>query len=122
MGVVSKELSGGLWIRNHRLPLLAFSLYILIGFSVASLNFYPSQTDLQEIDTLILNARYNDLNVYNDWGEGWLFQYRGYDTEYKKFFPQPDWNSLERPYYAFTKFPEELSGCFQLDKHSYYCQ
>ena len=117
LGVVAKELKEGLWIRNHKLPLVAFSLYILIAFSFSAINFFPTQSDIREIETVSTQSD----PVYNDWGEGWLFEYLGFQTDYKKFFPQPDWNSLERPYYAYTKFPDELSGCVQVNTHSYYC-
>jgi len=123
LGVIRKDQEQGLVVRGNRIPLIPTCVFLLIGFCFMGYVMFPTQSDIREIDYVISRANSNEIPLYNDWGEGWLFEWRGYSTQYKKFIPQPDFLNLERPFYAYTKFPEDLNGtCEQLTKFTYFCQ
>ena len=122
MGVIRKDKEQGLIVRGNRIPLIPVCLYLLIGFCLMGMNMFPTLGDVSEVDYIISRAEANEIPIYNDWGEGWLFEWRGYNTPYKVSIPQPDWNKLETPFYAYTKFPEDLPVCERLTKYTYFCQ
>lgn len=119
MGLIHKELTEGIIIRKKTIPVIFFVILFLFGFIFMGLNMYPTQEDMGELQTAINLAKDNNLQLYNDWGDGWMLIYLGYPTEYKCSIPQPDWNNLPKPYIGWSK--REIIDCNNLTKKIYYC-
>jgi len=119
IGLLTKELKEGLYIRNWRIPLIPICFYLLILLIISASLTFPTQNDLTEMNQAIQIANDNNVLLLNDWGTGWVFVYLGYDTNYKISKPNPDFNNHQRPFIAYTN--EALDNCTQLTKKIYEC-
>jgi len=123
MGLLWKELNeNGLSIPKmgiEKIPVLAFCGLLGVGWFFMGLNMYPTQSDLSEMSYAISLANDNNLELYNDWGDGWMLVSLGYDTNYKISYPNPDWNNLPRPFIAWSQ--EKIIGCEIKGKHTQTC-
>lgn len=119
LGLMRKENEEGLIVRGDRIPLIPICFLCLVGLVFMSPFLYPTQTDLSEMKEDIVLAK--DLNVplYNSWGDGWIFTYLGFETNYKISYPDPDWNNLPSPYIAYSR-PVDLN-CEKINTRSYKC-
>jgi hypothetical protein len=83
LGLMLKHRENPINIKGDKIPLFAISVICLIGLILSSQFLYPLQSDIKEIDQAIVLS--NDLNfpIKNDWGDGWIFVWRGYETPYK---------------------------------------
>lgn len=119
LGLMQKENSEGLILRGDTLPLIPICCLCLVGLVLMSQFLYPTQTDIKEMSQAIELS--NDLNLplYNSWGEGWIFVWLGYDTNYKISYPDPDWNNISKPYIAYSKIID--LNCEKIDTHTYLC-
>lgn len=119
LGLIQKEKTQGIIIKKEKFEVLLAVVILIPALFIIGLSVEPSHSDLQEIENIIDLADENNLKVYNEWSYGWMFIYKGYDTNFKSSWPNPDWNNLNRPFYAYSK--EELP-CEKLQgKRSYYC-
>jgi hypothetical protein len=50
--------------------------------------------------TFVENCK--DKNCYNDWSYGWWIVSFGGKTDFKSGIPDPDYNSIQRPFFALT--------------------
>lgn len=118
MSVIQKEKTEGLWIKDLKIEPLIFCAIFFVGFLLMGTTLFPTQQDIQEIDSLIELSNQNGFPIYNDWGNGWLITFRGYDTNYKISPPDPDWNNLVKPYYVYSSVKK---NCEKLGKKTYFC-
>lgn len=119
IGLVVKELSQGLYIRQTKLPIVPLAIYFLILLLISSQFVYPTQNDVTEINELIQKSNETKIPIYNDWGQGWLFESLGYETQYKISRPNPDYETLTRPFYAYTT--QKINNCTQTSKRTFEC-
>jgi len=119
MGLMRKEETEGILVRGKTIPVMFFVLFLSVGWFVMGLNMYPVQSDIQEMQTAINLAKDLNVRLYNDWGDGWTFVWLGYDTNYKITSPNPDWNTLARPFVAYSK--EKIVGCEYIAKKTQKC-
>jgi len=80
---LSKHRKKPINIRGDKIPLFAISVICLIGLILSSQFLYPLQSDIKEIDEAIQLSYDLNLPIKNDWGDGWIFVWRGYETPYK---------------------------------------
>lgn len=118
VGLVNKEISGGIQTKQGRIPLLPIAFLCLIGLTITSLYLFPTQSDVKEIDFAIQFAKDNNIVLVNDWGVGWLIESRGYQTKYKISRPNPDFNKIDKPFVAYTK---KSLDCEQLTEKVFNC-
>lgn len=118
VGLVNKELNGGLKTKQGTIPLLPIAFLCLIGLTISSLYLFPTQKDVKEIDFAIQYATDNNIILVNDWGVGWLIESRGYQTKYKISRPNPDFNNLNKPFVAYTK---QKLDCERLTEMVFIC-
>lgn len=118
VGLIVKELDQGLWVRDFKIPLIPISFLILGLLIFNSLSFYPTQSNVSELDLAIKLASDKNIDFYNDWGDGWLVETRGYSTVFKRSRPQPDWNSLDKPFVAYTK---TVLDCEKVNSRTWLC-
>jgi hypothetical protein len=87
---------------KHFPNLIVVGLVFACVFNIFGFFAAPTQQDFVQIENAIELA--NDLNVplYNDWSYGWWVEYKGYTTQYKASYPEPDYNNLPRPFVALT--------------------
>jgi len=116
--LIQKQVSIGLWVRDNRLPVLYFCGILLIGLTLASVSLFPTQSDVKEASELIKLSKDSNIPIYNDWGDGWFLASLGYDTKYKMSNPDPDWNTIKRPFLAWSL--KDLN-CFRVGKKTQYC-
>lgn len=88
--------------KKHWPNLLVVGLTFACVFSMMGFLSYPTTQQFETIDVAIGLATDNNILLVNDWDYGWLVEYKGYSTEYKASFPNPDWNKLDRPFVALT--------------------
>ena len=119
LGLMEKEESQGLIIRGDKIPLIPVCFFCLIGLICVSPFLYPTQIDLIEMNQAISLARDNNVVLYNSWGEGWIFVWLGYDTNYKISYPDPDWDNIEKPFIAYSKVVD--LNCEKISTHTYKC-
>lgn len=120
--VLDKHLKEGLSIPKiglNKIPLVGFSMFLLVGWVVMIQFTYPLKSDIDEMKFAIDYSTDNNLPLYNDWGDGWTFEYLGFETKYKVSYPNPDWNNLDKPFVAYTK--QDLLGCDKLAKKTQQC-
>lgn len=123
IAVLDKHLKEGLSIPKiglNKIPLVGFSMFLLVGWVVMIQFTYPLQSDIDEMKFAIQYSRDNNLPLYNDWGDGWTFEYLEFETKYKVSYPNPDWNNLDKPFVAYTK--QDLLGCEKLAKKTQQCK
>jgi hypothetical protein len=124
MGLLFKELESGLNLKKElfgikEIPVLYCCFILMVGWFLMGLNMYPTQVDLNEMKQAIDIAVTEQLPLYNDWGEGWTFVSLGFDSNYKISPPNPDWNSLDRPFVAYSK--TKILDCNAITKKIQYC-
>ena len=124
LGLLSKELSEGLSLKRElfgvkQIPVLYCCFILMIGWVIMGVNMYPTQTDLNEMRYAISYSLDTNQQLYNDWGDGWIFVSLGYPTEYKISPPEPDWNNLPKPYLAWSK--TKLLDCNSITKTIQQC-
>jgi hypothetical protein len=95
-----------------------FVIILGVGWIFTGIALYPTQSDITEIKEAIQLSKDTNLPLYNSWGEGWLITYLGKETEYKISYPDPDWNNLTKPFYAYSSTNLD---CNKLNKRTYYC-
>jgi len=83
LGLMLKHRENPINIRGDKIPLFAISVICLIGLIFSSQFLYPLQSDIKEIDEAIVLSHDLNLLIKNDWGDGWIFVWRGYNTPYK---------------------------------------
>jgi len=83
LGLLLKNREYPINIRGDQIPLFAISVFCLVGLMFSSFFLYPTQNDLIEIDDAIRLSNDSGLPIKNDWGDGWIFVWRGYNTPYK---------------------------------------
>jgi len=123
-GLLAKELESGLSLKMEmfgikEIPVLYVCLILMVGWVVMGLSMYPTQSDLNEMKRAVSYSLDTNQQLYNDWGDGWMLVSLGYDTNFKSSFPNPDWNSLPRPFVAWSK--EKIVGCVLKGKRTQYC-
>jgi hypothetical protein len=121
MAVIQKEKATGLFLGKAKFKIhpILFCAIFGIGLIIAAQTFYPTQTDVKEIQNIIQISKDTNIPLINDWGSGWLFIYLGKDTPYKSNpSNRPDWNNLQKPYYAYST--TDLN-CTKLTKNTYLC-
>ena len=121
MGLIQKEKSVGLQIRGTKIPIMLFVVIFGISFVFMAQSFYPQQSDLREISNLIELSADQNLPLYNDWSSGWFFTYLGFETNYKASPPSPDWNSLSKPFFAYSSVEELPCSKIPKTRFSYFC-
>jgi len=83
LGLLLKNREYPINIKGDKIPLFVISVFCLVGLMFSSFFLYPTQNDLIEIDEAIVLSNDLGLPIKNDWGDGWLFVWRGYNTPYK---------------------------------------
>lgn len=124
LGVLDKQLKEGIKLKRpfmdiNEIPVLYCCGFLLVGMILAGVSLYPTQSDMNEARWAVELAKDNNLPLYNVWGDGWLFESIGFDTNYKISYPSPDWNDLPRPFLAWN--PEKLPNCEKLGKRLQHC-
>jgi hypothetical protein len=124
MGLMSKEDKQPLSFKREifgikKIPVFYVCFILGIGWFFMGLNMYPTQGDLNEMKSTIQLAKDHNVQLYNDWGDGWTFESLGYNTNYKSSPPNPDWNNLPRPFIAWSK--EKIIGCTEIKKYTQNC-
>jgi hypothetical protein len=122
MGLLDKELKEGLSIPKlgiERIPVLAFCVLLSIGWIFMGVSSYPTGVDVQEMREAIQLSKDTNQLLFNDWGDGWLLISLGFDTNYYMSPPEPDFNSLKRPFVAWSL--EEIVGCERISKRTQQC-
>lgn len=82
--------------------LIFFCICASISFGLLATTMQPTQKDLDLIDYSIKASQELKTPLYNDWSYGWWIEYKGQPTEYKSSYPNPDYNSLKKPFLALT--------------------
>jgi len=124
VGVLDKQLKTGIVLKRSffgvkEVPVLYLCGVLLFGMVLAGISLYPTQSDMNELKSAIELAQDNNLQLYNVWGDGWMLESLGYDTNYKISYPNPDWNNLPRPYLAWSL--EDIEGCERISKRTQQC-
>jgi hypothetical protein len=122
MGLLDKELKEGLSIPKlgiERIPVLAFCVLLSIGWIFMGVSSYPTGVDVQEMREAIQLSKDTNQLLFNDWGDGWLLISLGFDTNYYMSPPEPDFNSLKRPFVAWSL--EDIVGCERISKRTQQC-
>jgi len=122
MGLLDKELKEGLSIpklKIERIPVLAFCVLFSVGWVFMGVSAYPTGPDVQEMKEAIKLSEDLNIPLYNDWGDGWMLISLGYDANYYMSPPQPDFNTLKRPFVAWSI--EEIVGCERISKRTQQC-
>jgi hypothetical protein len=83
LGLMLKHREKPINIRGDKIPLFAISVFCLFGLVLSSLFLFPLQSDVKEIDEAIQLSYDLNFPIKNDWGDGWIFVWRGYETPYK---------------------------------------
>ena len=107
---------------KHFPNLIVVGLVFACVFNIFGFFAAPTQQDFVQIENAIGLAR--DLNVplYNDWSYGWWVEYKGYPTQYKASYPEPDYNNLVHPFVALTTQDLNCIKEFeQTNKKTYRC-
>jgi hypothetical protein len=87
------------WIPNYLiLCLLAVSIFGFLSLSVS-----PTQQEMNLVEESIIFSQDNNLELYNDWTYGWWLTYKGFDTNFKSSYPNPDYDNIEKPFVALTQ-------------------
>ena len=122
MALIKKEKSGGLFFGKTRLKLHVplFCVVFAVGLIFMDVTAYPQQSDLDEMRTLIQTSHDTNVPLYNEWDSGWIFEYLGFDTSYKMYYPNPDWNKLSKPFLAYSTKDLDIN-CSKISKNSYLC-
>lgn len=123
VGVIDKQLKEKIILKREifgikEIPVLYICGILLIGYFLMGINLYPTQNDLNDMKKAIQIGKDKNLALYNDWGDGWTFTYLGYETKYKIAPPNPDWNSLSKPFLAWSK--QDLD-CNLISKNLWLC-
>jgi len=84
--------------------LVLMSLVCSIAFGVMIFYSEPTQEQLNLVELAIKESQDKNLPLYNDWSTGWWFESKGFDTNYKSSYPEPDYNSINEEYIAFTMY------------------
>lgn len=126
LALIQKEKSVGLWLKSKRFPekklridVWLFVIIFGVGLIFSGVSLYPTQSDLLEMQEAIVFSEDNNLLLFNEWGSGWYFEYLGFETIYKMGPPNPDWNSLDKPYLAYSR--QEDLNCERISKHTFVC-
>lgn len=125
MALIKKEKSTGLWLESKRfkkkieIKPIVFVIVFGIGFVISGVSLYPQQSDFVEMQEIIVLSKDNNVPLYNEWGSGWFFEYLGFETNYKVSYPDPDWNRLDKPFYAYSRIQD--LNCSKINKNSYIC-
>jgi len=125
MALIQKEKSVGLFLKSKRsknvvkIVPMVFVIIFGFGYILSGISMYPVQSDFVEIQEAINYSKENDLNLFNEWGSGWYFQYLGFETKYCMGPPDPDWNNLEKPFVAYSRLVD--LNCVKLNKNTYLC-
>ena len=122
LGLIQKEKNGGIEIKGSRIPIIFIILILGFGWVITSVNLFPTQSDLKEIKELIELSEDQNIPMYNDFGNGWLITFMGKETDYKIGYPEPDYNNLPRPFYAYSSKKLEKHDCVKLNKKTYFCE
>lgn len=119
IGVLDKQLKENIVIRGYEIPVLYICLILSIGFVFMGCSMYPTQSDISELKQAIQLSKDFNYPLYNDWGDGWMLTSLGYETKYKIYPPQPDFNNLPRPFIAWST--EKIEGCTLKGKRTQIC-
>lgn len=119
IGLIKKEQLTGICIAEKRIPLLFIILILGVGWVITAINLYPTDSNIQEIQEVIRLSNDNNIVLYNDFGSGWLITYLGKEVEYKASYPNPDYNNLKKPYYAYTN---KKLDCTKINNKTYFCE
>ena len=93
--------------------LIVVGLAFCLAYSMLGLFASPTTGQFALVDETIELGTKDKLPIYNDWQYGWWFVYKGFDTNFKASYPNPDYNLLSPPYYALTS--RDLN-CFLVQK------
>lgn len=123
VGLLDKQLKEGITLKREifgikKIPILYICIILLIGYFLMGINLYPTQNDLNEMKNAIQLSKDKNIILYNDWGDGWIFTYLGYETNYKISPPNPDWNKLTKPFFAWSK---QDFNCEKVTKSLWFC-
>jgi hypothetical protein len=84
--------------------LVLLGLFCSASFGVMAYWSEPTSQQLTLVDLAIVLHKENGLPLYNDWSTGWWFENKGFHTNYKSSYPEPDYNSINKKYIAFTMY------------------
>ncbi len=87
------------WLPHYLI--ICFLCVFVFGFM--SLSVSPTQEEMNLVEESVLLANDLEVPLYNDWTYGWWITYKGYETNYKSSWPDPDYNNLSKPFVALTK-------------------
>jgi len=99
--------------------LVVVGLVFCVAFSFMAYFTVPTTQNFADIKEVIQLSQDNNYPLYNDWSYGWWVWYNGYETNYKAFYPDPDYNNLPKPYLAYT---DTNLPCTQLKEKVFICK
>jgi hypothetical protein len=118
LGLIEKDKRIGIFFRKDKIELKPIAFICLIGLTIMTPFLYPTQIDLIEMNEAIVLADDLNLELRNDWGDGWTFEYLGKPTPYKGFNgAAPDFNFDS--YVAYSS--KDLNWCEKVGKKTYIC-
>jgi 4-amino-4-deoxy-L-arabinose transferase-like glycosyltransferase len=118
IGLIKKDLLMGIFIGKDKLNLYPIAIIGLCGMIVLSFFLYPTQANVLEVQQAIKLAEDNNLELRNDWGDGWLVTWQGKYTPYKiSNNANPDLNG--KGFVAYTN--KDLNECKKINTKTYLC-
>lgn len=104
-----------------RLEYIVLILVILTSF-FGFFMVHPTQQEMNLVENSIDLSKDLNVSLYNDWTYGWWVTYKGYETNYKSSYPNPNYNELSKPLVALTKTDLNCLMVFEEDQiKTYYC-
>lgn len=89
--------------KGHSMNLLIpLSFFMLFCMNVAFFYAEPSVEQMFLVKDSVKMAEDNNLQLYNDWSYGYWVNYYNYDTNFRGSFPDPDYNLLQKPFFALS--------------------
>jgi len=113
---------GNAWLILEKRGFSAFNVllvcfFLIIGWNVAIFMQQPTSIEWGKISEVIQLQKDTNYPLYNDWSFGYWLIHKGYDTNFKGGFPNPDYNQLQKPFVALTQ--EELP-CKKVSEYTNY--
>jgi hypothetical protein len=102
-------------LKNMRFLVLS-CLFFIVCWNLALIFQHPYPNELDLAKKFILDCK-NQVCV-NDWSPGWWIISLGGKSEYRGSPPEPDYNSIKRPYLAYTS--QTLFECNLIESQGSY--